>query len=174
VTNNNKQSISRNDLSNELEVFIDSGVSAVASSADYRCIPSVCKVMACEINLHQPRLRVFFNAAHAADLLLDIKKTGVIAVAICDPTTHKTIQLKGNNATQSSVTESDLDRIRTNIRLFTKKITLMGFDETYCVSAFDMDWDFNEQDIASVSFTPNILYEQSPGPQAGKLLEFAN
>jgi hypothetical protein len=130
--------------------------------------------MACEADVQRQMLSIFFNAAHADTLLQDIRKTGRIALAICDPTSHKTIQLKGTNATQGVVSQNDLDRVKANILLFTQKIVRLGFDEQYCTAAFDIGVDFDTQDIVSVCFTPNALYEQSPGPEAGKLLESGN
>ena len=155
-------------LSKAQGAFVTSGLAIVVSSANDRLVPSSCNAMACDLNRNESSIRVFLPRNQLGELLRDVEKKGVLAVAFSDPLTHKTIQIKATDARLSELREGDLNVLLEARKRFDEKLLSLGVCENYTSALFDL----NPDGIAVISFSPHALFEQSPGPDAGKALEF--
>ena len=145
-------------LSEEQAAFICSGLSITASSRDGRFIPSISRVLACAVK------------SQALQLLLDIKASAEIAVVFSQPSSHRTLQIKGKNTHQSDIQDGDIVLIDQCIRGFADNLASIGYPREFA-HAFH---HYSPDDVAAISFTPVALFEQSPGPDAGKALAFGS
>ena len=157
-------------LSEEQAAFICSGLSITASSRDGRFIPSISRVLACAVNDSRNQLRIVVVKSQALQLLLDIKASTEIAVVFSQPSSHKTLQIKGKNTHQSDIQDGDIVLIDQCIRGFADNLASIGYPREFA-HAFH---HYSPDDVAAISFTPVALFEQSPGPDAGKALAFGS
>jgi hypothetical protein len=158
-----------NRLTEEVASFISSGVSITASSRDSRFIPSISRVLGCTTNSQGSLVRIFLVKSQALQLLRDVAATAEIAIVFSKPSSHKTLQLKGKDAHQSAILDSDLILIEGSLKGFSDDIFSLGYSREFA-QAFH---HYSLTDLTAISFTPAAIYEQSPGPDAGKALEFS-
>jgi hypothetical protein len=154
-------------LSEHMNSFITSGVSIKASARDSRLIPSICRILACITQQQGALIRLFLVKSQALQLLRDIAANGQIAVVFSQPSSHKTLQIKGIHAHQTAVLDTDLAVIEACCKGFADSLFLLGVD--YIFSSTFQHYTLAE--LTAIDFTPNALFEQSPGPDAGKAIE---
>lgn len=114
------------------------------------------------------RLSVLLSSP-AADALLDaIRDVPHVAAVLCQPTTHKAVQVKGRDAVVAPArTEDWLHRSEHKMR-FVTEIRPFGFDEVFASAWLDVD---SPDQLHAVTFTPYGAWNQSPGPGAGRPIE---
>jgi hypothetical protein len=87
--------------------FIQGAVSVVVSSRNSQHVPDVVRGCGCRVTRDRRRVTVLVEAARAGSVLDDIAANGLIAVVFSQPSTHRTIQLKGSDARITRVTGAD-------------------------------------------------------------------
>ncbi len=147
--------------------FIQQGVSVSVASRDRRHVPSVGRGMACRITPDGARIEVALLASQNAQLLQDITNHGVVAVAFSQPTSHKTLQIKGVDAHWCSATAQDLSYLEQQKFNFGEEIRALGFSESFIERLFHQPL----LDVRWIRFTPAEVYGQTPGPCAGERLD---
>jgi hypothetical protein len=143
--------------------FLQSGVSISAASCGARPFPSVCRVLACSIGGDRRRLTVMVARPHAQELLEDIAHGGRLAVVFSQPSTNRTIQVKGDNAEAGVPDARLLEAVRIHCDAFVDEVQLLGFPAPLVRSLLCCADD----DIVAIGFTPTAAFDQSPGPRAG-------
>ena len=161
------QSATGRKLSEEVDSFITSGVSITACARDSRLIPSISRILACTTQHQGALVRLFLVKSQALQLLRDIAANGEIAVVFSQPSSHKTLQVKGTHAHQTAVLDSELAVIETSCQSFADNVFLLGFDYKFS-RAFQ---HYTPTDLTAIEFTLRAVFEQSPGPDAGCPIE---
>jgi hypothetical protein len=115
-------------LSEHMNSFITSGVSIKTSARDSRLIPSICRILACITQQQGALIRLFLVKSQALQLLRDIAANGQIAVVFSQPSSHKTLQIKGIHAHQTAVLDTDLAVIEACCKGFADSLFLLGVD----------------------------------------------
>ncbi len=87
----------------------------------------------------------------------------LIAAVFSRPSTNRTVQLKGRNATPVPATPADVTLVRRHLALFAAEIAPMGWDQRYAETLF---WHDPAQ-LLAIRFTPGFAFAQTPGPNAG-------
>jgi hypothetical protein len=146
--------------------FIQSGVSVIVASRDAQNAPTLVRAVACRVAPDRRRVTVFFPASQAATLVADLRGTAPIAVVFSQPSTHRTIQLKGRDAAFVPLAAGDRDRMAEQVELLVADLASFGYPERV-VRAF---LDYAPDDVVAVAFTPAEAYAQTPGPGAGERL----
>ena len=90
-------------LSDEQIDFIQGGVSISLASRDVRRVPSVSKAVACRVAADRRRVCVLLDAGQSHTLLRDVASCGALAATFCQPSTHRTLQLKGRDAQEAAL-----------------------------------------------------------------------
>lgn len=157
-------------LSAQMNSFITSGLSITASARDSRLIPSICRILACTTHQQGALVRLFLVKSQALQLLRDIAANGRIAVVFNQPSSHRTLQIKGINAHETAVLDTDLAAITAGCKGFADNVLLLGFDYAFS-RAFQ---HYTLPDLTAIDFTLSALFEQSPGPDAGKVIELVH
>jgi hypothetical protein len=147
--------------------FIQGGVSICAASCGARPFPSVCRVLACSVAADRRRLTVMVARSCARELLDDVAHSGRIAVVFSQPSTNRTIQIKGDSACVAVPDARLLAAVRAHRDAFVDEVAPLGFSAPLVHSLLD----FPDDDIVSLSFAPTAAYDQSPGPRAGAPLK---
>jgi len=149
-----------------LQHFFNTGLSITASSRDERLIPSVAKVLACRLESgHQ--LRLWFHSQEATEVLAHIARGLPLAVTACLPSTNQTIQMKARFATVDAVQPDDFNYVEKAVNNFADEIASVGHPRSFAFLYHQLNADL----MVAVVMTVDSWFEQSPGPEAGRLME---
>jgi len=154
-------------ISAEDAAFIQQGISITVASRDVRHVPSLSRALACRISPDGKQLEVVVLQSQSESLLLDLRKSAAIAVVFSQPTTHRSLQIKGSDA---EVTQADSEHVQLALdytAAFGGELAQLGFGPEFRARMFA--WEAG--DLRVVRFTPHDLYLQTPGPNAGARLE---
>lgn len=146
--------------------FIQSGVSIAVASRDAANRPSSARGVACRVSSDRRRVTVLVRPSRAESVLEDVRRCGVIAVVFSQPSTHRTIQLKGTAAMLDAVQPDDQARALQHGRDFARELDGWGFADGFAETLMDGE----ASDLVAVTFAPAAVYSQTPGPRAGERL----
>ena len=141
-------------------------VSIIVGSRDAALRPHVMRAVGCRVADDRRRLTVFLPRASSRWVLDDIAANGQIAVVFSEPTTHRTVQFKGVDATVAPLAPGDEAIVARYLANFTDEIAEIGFSADVAQSILG----HAPGDLAAVDFTPLAGFEQTPGPTAGQAL----
>ena len=147
--------------------FMESGVSMHVASRGPANVPSVARALGCLIAPDRNRVTVFLSAAQAPDVVADLRASRMAAAVFSQPSTHRTIQIKGDDATVGALAAGDLARAAAYADALVRDLQMLGFSEAFGRALVDC----NSADLVAVAFTPKAAFRQTPGPNAGAPLE---
>jgi hypothetical protein len=151
-------------LSAEHATFIQGGVAIDLAARDHRNMPRVARAIACRVAPDRRRLAVVFANRMIDRFVESLQGTKMIAAVFCLPSTHRAVQIKGSDARIEPTIGSDAALVERTIASFAADIMKFGFSEEYA----RMEMAYRPEELIAVTFTPDAVYEQTPGPQAGK------
>jgi len=151
-------------LDSQTVQFIQRYVSMNLATTDANNRPAVTRVFGCRVNETADQLTIFLSSANNQILLDNIRNTRNIAVVFSRPTTHQTLQLKGNDAELLPVAETDLAIINSYRESMVEELSSIGYPTAFTHSLIP---PITQIDTA-MRFTPITAFTQTPGPQAGK------
>ena len=99
-------------------------------------------------------------------MLENIRVNGTVAVVFSQPSTHRTIQLKGIDACIVPVTAADRRSADQHLRDWVADIVSVGFGSSFANAVRGQPGN----NLAAIRFTPTSAFEQTPGPAAGHAL----
>jgi hypothetical protein len=151
-------------LSAENAAFIQQGVSVIIGGRDRDNAPTLVRGIGCRVDADRSRVTVFLPASQCPELLADVRENGRIAVVFCQPSTHRTIQLKGADATVVPLEPGDPERIAAQAAALGADITGVGYRQEFVRTLLA----YAPEDVVAVAFTPAAAFRQTPGPDAGE------
>jgi hypothetical protein len=143
--------------------FIQSGVSIIAASRDARNVPTLVQALGCRVSADRQRVTIFLAASRSEPLLENIRVTRQIAVVFTQPSTHRSIQLKGTDAARVPIDGGECELLRRYTAGYSLELHTVGAVEG---AAEILTW-CEPEDLAAVAFTPSAAFSQTPGPRAG-------
>jgi hypothetical protein len=143
--------------------FIRGRRSIIAASRDAKGRPSLMRACGLRIDPADGALRVYLARSQAAQLLADIAASGLVAVVVSEPSTHRTMQLKGSDARVESATPEDLAGLEPYAERLDRELQSIGFPASFARTLVAVD----PADVVAVRFAPTEIYDQTPGPRAG-------
>lgn len=150
-------------LDEALAAFVQTGVSINAGSRGPGNVPAVARANGCRVAADRRRVTVLLPASKSAALLEAVRATGAIAVVFSEPPTHRTIQLKGTDATVVPATDEDRATAVRWVDGFAAVLAPLGYSEEVFRALLGTD----PADLVAVAFTPSAAFDQTPGPRAG-------
>lgn len=153
-------------IDEDLAAFLESGVGVHAASRDAANVPCLVRGIGCRVSDDRRRLTVFLLASQCERVLGDIAANGAIAFVASQPSTHRTVQLKGADARAEPPREGDERLVGRQREAFIRELVSAGYDPGLPTALLGGDW----ADAVAVSFTPTAVFAQTPGPSAGTLL----
>lgn len=150
-------------LADDHAAFVQGGVSIVAASCDAANLPSIGRVTGCAVTPDRRRVTVFVAARQAPALIADVRANGRIAVVFAKPTTHRSLQLKGEDAALRALAPGEPALVARYVEAFGREIAHVGHGPDYARVLFA----HVEGDLQAIDFTPAAAFEQTPGPNAG-------
>lgn len=154
-------------LDEETAAFMVAGTSMHAASRDAEGVPNLSRPVACRVSPDRTRVTVFLLASHSGAMLADFRANGRIAVVITMPSTHRTIQLKGEDAAVEALRDDDPIVIARHREAFARELERMGYSRSLPVTLVEGA----RGDVIAVGFTITAAFTQTPGPAAGAPLK---
>lgn len=153
-------------LDEELAAFVQGGVSIIAASRDLGNAPTLARVVGCLVSADRRRVTVLLPATQSRRLLQAVRASRTIAAVFSQPTTHRTLQLKGTDATGVPVEGVHLDCLDSYPGRFAPELQALEYTELFARTLVAAARD----DVTAVAFTPTQAFTQTPGPLAGEPL----
>jgi hypothetical protein len=147
--------------------FVTSGVSIITASRGPDKAPVIARAAGCRVSRDGSRITLLVSASQGEALLEAVRATGAIGAVFSQPSTHRTIQMKGEDAAVAALEPGDAELLARYADAFAAEVGPFGFSEAL---ARALVWA-PEGDFAAVSFTPTSAFDQTPGPRAGTRLE---
>jgi hypothetical protein len=153
-------------LTDDVIRFVESGVSITAGSRDARCVPSMARVLGCRVADDGCTVQFWMVASQSAQLRLDCKTSDRLVAVFSQPSTHRTLQIKGDGVVEVAVQSDDHGVIEKHIRGFGAEVAPMGFGRVFTQAFFQHE----AHDVIALRFSARELFDQTPGPEAGRKL----
>lgn len=154
----------------DLLAFLQQGLSLYAASTDARGWPHVARAFAIRA-LPGAQLAFAMPAEPSAGLLAGIEDTRQVALVLCQPSTHYTVQLKGRDACVEPAQAEHWPELLRNREAFGREILPFGFGDTFTDAWFSVA-THDATAFRTVRFTPCGAWNQTPGPGAGAPMEW--
>lgn len=146
--------------------FIQTGVSISLAACAPGQRPCMSRGLACKLIDGGHRIGIALRRSQSAEVLENIRLTGRVAVVFSQPTTNRTVQLKGVDARIEAFDPADQPLIDHHIADFVPEVVALGTpaEMVLALLAYTLD------DMVMVVFTPSAGFDQTPGPKAGERL----
>jgi hypothetical protein len=145
--------------------FVLGGVSIVAASRGEGNRPTIVRATGCKIV--DERVTVFVSRAAGPEFLDSVRQSGVLSVVFSQPSTHRTIQLKGAGARVGPLAAGDADLLGRYVEAFVAELASLGHPADMVRAVVTAP----PEECLAVSFLPTQAFDQTPGPRAGAALE---
>ena len=129
--------------------------------------PSVCWSMGGHVAEDRKSATVWARRDHASQAISDIASNGWIAAVFTVPFTSFSLQLKGQDARVRAVKATDAALLERHVSNMVRELRLVNVREAFARAAFDQCPD----DLVAIDFTIHAVFEQTPGPRAGRTVE---
>lgn len=143
--------------------FICSGISINAASARAGALPSMARATGCRVSSDRQTITLLFASTPAAALLDDLRHSGTIAVVFSEPSTHRTLQLKGDDTRIEPPGAGDEKLAADYVTVFADGLVRLGYPGEVLRAVLA----YAPGDLVAVRFTPQTAFSQTPGPGAG-------
>lgn len=150
-------------LDSRYGAFIIQGVSILAASRDVGNRPNLCRACGCQV-LEDRRVELFVNSGRAQQLLETVNISRTVAAVFSDPPTHRTIQLKGDDAETAAFDSRHRALLDAYADAFSATLVGLGYSESMARELVMTD----PREVSVVRFTPTQIFDQTPGPGAGE------
>ena len=157
-------------LGAEHTTFIQGGVALDLATRDHRNIPRVARGICCRVAPDRGRLTIIVANQGIDRFIEALKATQAIAAVFCLASTHRAIQIKGSDAVVEPIRPTDRDLVEQTINAFGADIARMGYDAAYAHAFARAELEYRPEELIGIAFTPDPVYEQTPGPKAGARL----
>jgi hypothetical protein len=153
-------------LDEKQAAFTQRRVSILVGSCSNQGVPSLARAYGCRVSPDRRSVTVFLAVPQSESLLRDLRAGGAVAVVFSRPSTHETLQLKGNVQRIAPVAVDDRSVMRAYGSSFTEEVGPLGFDELF----LDAIMAPVEHEAFAVTVIPSAAFVQTPGPSAGQPL----
>lgn len=145
--------------------FIQGPVSVIVATRNAGLVPDVVRGCGCRVSRDRRQVTVLIEPARASSLLDDVAANGLVAVVFSQPSTHRTIQLKGEDARVVPVTAADRAAVRRHQQLWCADLVSIDYAPGFATALHS-----GGGPLAAIRFTPTAAFQQTPGPGAGQPL----
>lgn len=155
-------------IDDELAGFIQGAASIIMATRNAEHRPALVRAQGCRVDPDGGRLVVLVAAGQAAELLDDIRDNHRVAVVFTRPSTHRSVQVKGEDARVVAASAQDLALAAGYRDAMVAELALIGVPEARVRALLAAVGD-----MVAIEFSPSSAFVQTPGPDAGRALEMA-
>ncbi len=146
--------------------LIAKGVSVIAASHDLANRPRIMRAVGSSITADGRSITVFLSRPQARQLLADVATTGRIAVVFSEPSSHRSVQVKGVQASIREGGPEDLPVLHRYLKSMERELAQIAFGPEFARTMLS----HRVEDLVVVTFEPVAAFDQTPGPKAGTAL----
>ena len=143
--------------------LIEHRVSIIVGSRDASLRPHLLRAVGCRLSADRRRVTLLVPERSSGDVLNDLRDNGRIAVVFSEPTSNRTVQLKGSDASIGPCGPDDAALAERYVQGFVEEIGRLGFNARLAHTILSRD-----DTLVAVQFTIAEAFEQTPGPSAGE------
>ena len=151
-------------LDQEAVAFIQSGVAVGVASRDDDLKPEFARGWGPEVSADGRSLRLCVTAAEGSPMRANLERNGALAVGFSPPTIARALQVKGVATRVDEPEAADLERAERHVRSFVAETEQIG------ASAELSRRMFVRTGLVAVQFSIDEVFDQTPGPTAGRRL----
>jgi hypothetical protein len=151
-------------LSEELAEFVEGGLSMLVGTRDAALRPRVERAVGAFVGRDRQSMTVYLNKDLSLQSVANLNENGCIAVTVSRPYDHRSLQLKGHVLSMRDGTEEDRTKQERWLTGFVEHLYIVGLPRSIIRQL---------KVYPSVAVTLQIddMFEQSPGPGAGRRFE---
>jgi hypothetical protein len=150
----------------ELARFLEGAVSIIVASRDATNQPELVRAHGCRVARDRRRLWLFLAAAQAAALLEDVRRNGWVAVVFTEPSTHRSLQIKGEGARIRRLRADEAACMDSYRDAMVVQLGKIGISEAVTRALLAPIGE-----SVALELVPAQAFVQTPGPGAGRPLE---
>lgn len=154
-------------LSDSTVAFVEREVAIDVASCDAERRPSACRGFACRVSPDRQRMTVFVRRGEGVRVLQDVLGSDAIAVVFCLPETEAALQIKGRHVSLSAATPEDDAHVAGYRQSFIDGVARLGYGRDFATVYMTTE----PGQMVALTFTPEAIFEQTPGPRAGQHME---
>jgi hypothetical protein len=144
----------------DVVTFVESGPSLVVGTRDAELVPDAVRAVGLRVWPGASRLTIFLATATSARAAANARSTGLLAITVSDPPTHRTYQIKGKVRDVRDAAAGDRAVIEKYVDDFADILATVGMPRPLTRRltrwpALAVDLDIDE------------VFGQTPGPGAG-------
>jgi hypothetical protein len=156
-------------IGDELKTFLEGPVSVLVGTRDSRLIPEITRAWGPRVFEDRRRISLCVPIATSRKTLDNLEANGEIAVTFSLPTNYHTFQLKGRHATAAEPDSTDLQAVERHRDAFAMVNERLGQHRRQ-VEAFWRGEIESSPALVKIFFAPEQVFDQTPGPGAGRKL----
>jgi hypothetical protein len=156
-------------LPSELVEFLGTGVAHQIGACDRAGRPSICRALGATVD-ERGRLVVILSGESGFEVLDAIRATGLVSAVFVQPSTYRTLHVKGRDAHVSLTAPEHRALLPVRREAFLRQIAHYGFTRDFVMAWYTVPDD----QLMAVTFTPIGAWNQTPGPGAGGAVELAS
>lgn len=147
----------------DLLALMVKGVSVIVGTCALDLRSGVMRAMGSSVTADGGAVTVYLSRSQSGQLLRDIASTGRLSVLFTQPKSHRSVQVKGEGARIRDADASDQPALELYMASMEQELALIGYGSAFARAAYSYRLD----DLAAVTFTPSLAFDQTPGPRAG-------
>ena len=143
--------------------FLRRRVVVSVASCNHEGVPSLLRCVGFRILDSPQRVTVFVRANESPRLVDDIRSSSRVAVVFSEPSTHRSLQIKGDDAQVGALEDGDAALIKRHCDSVVAELAPLGYPARWLRTVLDT----TALEVLAVRFTPGSAFAQTPGPRAG-------
>jgi hypothetical protein len=150
-------------LDGGVQEFLQHRVMVSISSRSVDGVPSLVRCVGFRLQQMSHRLVVFVRTSYSEQVLEDVRATGLVAVVFSEPSTHRTLQVKGTDGVVGPLEDGEWPAVAAHVEAAVAELRPLGYAEPWVRTVFEV----TQAQVQAVRFTPSSAFGQTPGPRAG-------
>jgi len=155
------------ELTAEQAAFLQGPVSINLAASGRDGWPCVCRAQGCVVARDRRSLTVLLSARRGRELLDALDCGSSIAAVFSRPATHATLQLKAGHASRVTVNAALKACNARYAQQFADELVGLGYGPDLGQGIINL---MAASDLAALRFVPEVIFDQTPGPSAGRVL----
>ena len=151
-------------LDREVVEFIHGGVAVGVATRDDDLRPEFARAWGPEVSADGRSLRLCVAAPEGSRMRANLERNGSVAVGFSPPTIARAVQVKGVAGAVAEPEAADLERVERHVRSFVAEAERIGAPEELSRRMFV------GTGLVVLQFSIDEVYDQTPGPTAGRRL----
>src|SRR5262249_29751286 len=156
-------------IDDELKAFLEGPVSVLVGTRDSRLVPEITRAWGPHVSEDRQSVSLCVPLATSRKTLDNLEANGRIAVSFALPINYRTFQLKGRHAKTAEPQSTDLAFVERHREAFAVVNESLG-QPRQLVEAFWQAEIETSAALVKIHFVPEQVFNQTPGPGAGRRL----